>query len=106
MRAKSTNDQTVLSRRQAASIARRPCDPTPTDGAISPIVADAGAAEGTTMVELVVVIGAAMCAAVAVWWLASRSQVNRDAERFASARAMTNRWAEDPTSAPKPVLDI
>jgi len=58
------------------------------------------------MVQVVVVIGAVVCAAVAVWWLAGRGQVNRDAERFAAARAMTNRWAEDPTSAPKPVLDI
>jgi hypothetical protein len=69
------------------------------------IVTHVGAAKGTTMVP-VVVIGAVVCAAVAVWWLVGRGGAKRDADRFAAARTMTNRWAEDPTSAPKPVLDI
>ena len=71
------------------------------------IVIDVRSAEGITMVQVVVIIiGAFACAAAAGWWLVGRGQVNRDADRFAAARAMTSRWAEDPTSAPKPVLEI
>lgn len=56
---------------------------------------------------LLVIIVAIVCAAVVSWvWIRRGSLRTTDAERFAAARAMTNRWAEDPMSAPKPVLDI
>lgn len=59
------------------------------------------------MLMLVLVIAGLACAAVAMWaWSRRGGDVSRDADRFAAARAMTNRWAENPASAPKPVLDI
>jgi len=59
------------------------------------------------VVLLIVVVAVAAGTAATVWvWVRRGAQVSRDADRFAAARAMTNRWAEDPTSAPKPVLDI
>lgn len=59
------------------------------------------------MVLLIVAVAAVACAGAIVWcWVRRDDHVSRDADRFAAARAMTNRWAEDPASAPKPVLDI
>jgi hypothetical protein len=61
------------------------------------------------MVTVTVVVATVVvaCAVMALW---SRSgggrNVARDVDRFAAARAMTSRWADDPTSAPKPVLDM
>lgn len=59
------------------------------------------------MVVLAVAAVAVVCIGGMVWLLSrSGGDVSRDADRFAAARAMTNRWAQDPASAPKPVLDI
>ena len=59
------------------------------------------------MVLLIVGVAVLACGAITFWsWTRRGADVSRDADRFAAARAMTNRWAEDPSSATKPVLDI
>ena len=41
-----------------------------------------------------------------VLWARHSRAVRDEVDRFAAARSMTSRWARDPSSAPKPVLDI
>ena len=56
------------------------------------------------LIAVVLVVGIA----VGGMWLWSRTarDVADEVDRFAKARAMTSRWAADPSSSPAPVLDI
>lgn len=52
------------------------------------------------LVSLAIVIGGGGL------WLGRGRGVRDEVDRFAAARSMTSRWAADPASVPKPVLDI
>ena len=54
----------------------------------------------------VVLLVAALAVATGWWWRRRAGNVAAEVDRFATARAMTSRWATDPSSAPKPVQDI
>jgi hypothetical protein len=57
-------------------------------------------------VAVVAVVVVAVLLVLAWRWTRRPPRVSQDADRFVAARTMTNRWAEDPSSAPKGVLDI
>ncbi len=56
---------------------------------------------------LFVALAVLLAVVLVAWWLIrSARDVDAELERFAAARSTTNRWAQDPSSAPRPVLDI
>ena len=55
---------------------------------------------------LVVLLVAAAVVVGGWWWMRNSRDVATELDRFAVARAMTSKWAQDPASAPRPVLDI
>jgi hypothetical protein len=53
-----------------------------------------------------IVVGVAAGAAAVAWLWRRPSPAVREINRFTAARAMTSRWALDPSTSPAPVLDI
>jgi hypothetical protein len=58
------------------------------------------------MAVLIAILVLAFIAASAAWMSRRPTGADADIQRFNVARAMTTRWAEDPTSAPAPARGI
>ena len=57
--------------------------------------------------KMIAVIVGIVCVLALGWaWIRRGPKISQDADRFAAARMKTNQWANDPSSAPKGVLDI